>query len=193
VSRRVLVVLSDGFEDIEAVVPLDIMKRVGFEVTVAGLSSTTVRGAYGATLTVEATLNDVAGDSFDAIVLPGGRANAENLARSPQVAAMVRRMHAERKVVAAICASVGLVLAEAAGILVGKRATGFPAFDEKLSQGGAIITGELVTVDGNIVTGMGAGAAIPFGLAICAGLGAERAAAELARGWWIETLPRPVR
>ncbi len=190
-QKRILVIVSDGVEDIETVAPLDIMNWAGYEVTVAGLTSPTIEAAYAVTLTVDTTLEKVNGE-FDAIVLPGGKKNAEQLAADYRVVELVRSQFERGKLVAAICASSGYVLAEAAGILRGKQATCHPTVNDKLVAAGATVSNELVTVDDNVITGMGPGAAIPFGLAIVEYLSGAEAAEEIARMWWIAKAPAPL-
>ncbi len=164
-KKKALLVLSDGFEDIEGIAIIDILNRVQVDLTIANLIPGTIKGAYGTTIIPDTDLNSVKGQ-YDAIIFPGGRKNAENLAFSEKVIELTKKNYFEGKLVAAICASPGHVLAEAANILTGKRATGDPVFNDKLARGGAIITDELVTQDGNIITGMGPGAALQFALKI---------------------------
>jgi len=184
-TKKAIVILTDGFEDMEAVVPIDILTRAGIEVTIASLREGPVRAAYGTTILPTTTIDRVA-VLYDAIVFPGGGKNAQALAADPGVIDLLKRHRVAGKLVAAICASPGHVLAEAAGLLKGKRATGDPAFNDKLAAGGAIITNELVTVDGDIITGMGPGAAMLFGLQIAEYLSGKDTADALARKWRVK-------
>lgn len=179
---RVLTIFTDGVEEIEAVAPVDILTRAGVEVVVAGLKSGSVTGAYGNTLGAKFSLNEVINELYDAIVLPGGAVNARELAASPDVIDMVKRHYEAGRLVAAICASPSHALADA-GILKGKRATGDPGFNEKLAASGAVVTNELVTVDGNIVTAMGPGAALQFGLMLAEMLVDKETADRIAEKW----------
>ena len=163
--KSCIVLISDGFEDIEAVAPIDVLNRVGVKVTVCGLRQGVVEGAYGIKLIPDTSISSVVG-TFDAVVIPGGRRNAQSLAENKQVVDLIRRHHIMGKLVAAICASPSHVLGEAAAILEGVNATGDPGFDDRLANAGAIVTGEQVTVDGNLITGIGPGAALSFGLKI---------------------------
>lgn len=180
--RKVLICLADGFEDIEAIAPIDVLTRCGFEVTVASLASGPVRAAYGTIIIPTTTLDEVHG-MYDAIVFPGGGRNAKALAADNSVVKLVQEHFRSGKLVAAICASPSHLLGEAAGILRGKRSSGDPSFDEKLADSGAIVTGESVTTDGNIITAMGPGAALAFGLAIAEYLGASEAVAGFRKKW----------
>jgi protein deglycase len=188
-DKHVLVILSDGFEDIEAVAPIDILNRTGVKVTVASLDEGPVQAAYGTTIIPHTTLSGVAGRLFDGVILPGGARNAESLAASHEVIELVRRHCAAGKLVAAICASPGLVLAEAAGVLSGRRASSAKGFESKLTAHGATCTGLPVTTDGNFVTASGPAAALLFGLQLAEYLVGVSAAEELATRWQIKRSP----
>jgi 4-methyl-5(b-hydroxyethyl)-thiazole monophosphate biosynthesis len=179
-------VLAEGFEDVEAVAPIDVMNRCGIAVTVASLTPGPIRASYGSVLQTDTTIDKV-DDSYDAIIFPGGGKNAKALAAHPKVKELVHAYNDKGKLVAAICASPSHVLAEAAGILNGRNATGDPSHNEKLAAGGASITDENVTIDGNIITAMGPGAALQFGLAIAEYLVGGEKPSEFARKWRMET------
>ena len=183
-AKRVLVVMADGCEDVEAVAAIDVLNRVGVNVTIAGLSEGPVKAAYGNTIGVDISLDET-DDLYDGIVFPGGTKNAQALAANPRVVELTKRHFKEGRMVAAICASPSLVLAEAAGVVRDRRATGDPGFNEKLAAGGAKLTDEAVTVDGNLITAMGPGAALRFGLAMAEYLGHKDKAQELAKKWRI--------
>ncbi len=183
--KKALVVLADGFEDIEAVAPIDILTRSGVQVTIAGLTSAPVRAAYGTKLVPDVAIASIR-DIYDCIVFPGGRKNAESLAGSAVVIGMAQSHFEDGKIVAAICAAPSHVLGEAAGLLKGKRATGDPGFNDRLAAAGAIVTNEQVTVDGSIVTGMGPGAAMLFGLMLAEKLAGRETADQFAARWSIQ-------
>lgn len=185
-KKRVLVVLAEGFEDVEAIAPIDVLNRVGVEVTVAGLKAGPVNAAYGNTIVPDTSVTDVADELYDGIVLPGGVYNANSLAGSPEVLALVRRHYEAKKLVAAICASPGTVLGEAAGVLKGHRAASAPGFEDKVKAAGAEFTDENVTVDGNVITGRGPGAALQFGLRLAEYLVGRTEPEKLARLWRID-------
>lgn len=181
---RVLCVLATGFEDIETVAPIDILTRVGVSVTIAGLTAGALTGAYGTTIQPSVQLREISsGSLFDGIFFPGGRVNARALAASPDVVALIHRHLQGKKLVSAICASPSHVLGEAATCLRGIRATGDPAFNDKLVAAGATVTDELVTRDGNIITGMGPGAAMPYGLELAAYFVGRETTDALALKW----------
>lgn len=183
-TKKALIVLADGFEDIEAVAPIDILNRAGVEVVIAGLENRPIKAAYGITLVPQTSIDQV-NELFDCVIFPGGRKNAESLAASEKVIQTARNHCDSGKLVAAICAAPSHVLAEAAGLLKGKRATGDPGFNDRLSAAGAIVTNEQVTVDGNIITGRGPGAAMLFALMLTEKLAGKEIADQFASKWTV--------
>lgn len=181
-----MVMLAEGFEDVEAVAPIDVLNRVGVEVTIASLVSGPVNAAYGNTIVPDTTVSEVGSTLYNGIVLPGGVYNANSLAASPEVLDIVRRHYESKKLVAAICASPGTVLAEAAGVLEGHRSTSAPGFEDKVTAGGAQFTDDEVTVDGHVITGRGPGAALLFGLRLAEYLVGREEPEKLARLWRID-------
>src|SRR3989339_372127 len=112
-KKRILIVLSEGFEDVEAVAVIDVLTRCGVEVTVASLEKGPVKAAYGTTIQPHLSIDDVKGE-FDGIIFPGGKKNAVNLAANPKVIELVREYAKSDKLVGAICAAPSHVLAESA-------------------------------------------------------------------------------
>jgi 4-methyl-5(b-hydroxyethyl)-thiazole monophosphate biosynthesis len=161
-----LIVLADGFEDVEAVTVVDILRRAEVSVTVAGVTSGVVTGARGVRVTPDVVLAD--GPLFDVIVLPGGARGAEALAASSLVNKRIRDHHAAGRWVAAICAAPAVVLAPL-GILDGRRATCFPGMEASFPSSVSART-EPVVVDGNIITSRALGTSLSFALEIVARL-----------------------
>ena len=184
-AKRALLVMADGFEDIEAVAPIDVLTRAGVGLTIASLNAGNVSAAYGTKIVPDTTVDKIH-ELFDAIILPGGRRNAESLAASAEVVELVKEHSKAGKIVAAICAAPSHVLGEAAGLLKGKRATGDPSFNQKLAGSGASVTNETVTVDGNFITAMGPGAAMLFALMLAEKLVGKQVADEFAMRWRID-------
>ena len=176
--------MADGFEDIEAVAPIDVLTRAGVKVTIAGLEKGQIKAAYGSTIVPDIDVDSVDG-IYDAIIFPGGRKNAESLAKHPKVIELARQHYKGGKLVAAICAAPSHVLAEAGALLVDKRATGDPGFNDRLAAAGAVVTNEQVTVDGNIITAMGPGAAMLFALMLTEKLAGKAVADQFAEKWSI--------
>lgn len=170
-GKHVIIVLAEGFEEVEAVGTADVLTRLGFTVRFAGLNADLVTSSAGARIAADLRFAAVDLDRIDALVLPGGLPGAANLRDSAEVIAAVQAMHACHKVVAAICAAP--IVLERAGLTAGKRVTGYPGANQGLP--GLVYTGNRTERDGNIVTGKGPGAAFEFGAAVGAALGADAA------------------
>ena len=158
---KVLAILAEGFEEIEAITPIDLLRRAGVEVTLAALEDGKhVTGKMGITLHADANLSEVGSDEYDCVFLPGGP-GVKHLRDSDMVLEIVRRHYASNKLITAICAAPTVL--QDAGILKGKRYTAHFAVADELP---AILSQEKVILDGNILTSRGAGTALDFGLAI---------------------------
>lgn len=157
---RVLVPLAQGCEELEAVTVIDILRRAGVEVVTAGLTPGPVRASRGVVILPDTTLDAVLAESFDMVVLPGGKEGAERLGEDPRVSELLQRMAAEGRFVAAICAAPA-VLAQA-GLLEGRQATAFPGILDRVP--GLMHRAEAVVRDGTIVTSRGPGTALDFAL-----------------------------
>jgi 4-methyl-5(b-hydroxyethyl)-thiazole monophosphate biosynthesis len=159
---KVAVPLADGFEEIEAMAIIDVLRRAGIEVTAAGLHSGPIEGAHRVKVLPDATIDTITVDDFDMIVLPGGQPGADNLNGSERVKSLIRDFHGKGKLTGAICAA-PYVLANT-GILEGRNATSYPSYKEKLA--GAIYQDKTVVEDGSVMTSRGPGTAVFFALAI---------------------------
>ncbi|TCJ11831.1 DJ-1/PfpI family protein [Parasulfuritortus cantonensis] len=162
--KSVLVPLAPGFEDLEAVTIVDLLRRADIEVVTAGLHSGLIRGSRGIRVQPDATLEGVLERDFDMIVLPGGMPGAENLTHDPRVQALLKKMAGAGKYTAAICAA-PMALAQA-GLLDGRRATSYPGFVDRLPIPGVRYSKDAVVVDDKLVTSRGPGTAMDFGLAL---------------------------
>lgn len=171
--KRVLCLLEHGFEEIEAIAPVDLLRRAGIEVVMAGISSREVTGKCGVRVTAEVLLNELSGNDFDVLFLPGGPAVME-LRNNAEIISLIQTFHGAGKLIAAICAAP--LLLKVAGVLAGERITGHFSIANELPE----ITGERVERDANLLTSRGAGTAIEFGLALTALLAGEDAAAEVS-------------
>lgn len=161
---RVLVPLAPGFEEIEAVTVVDLLRRAGIDVDTAALDGLQVTGSHGIAVVADIALDAVAPDDYDMIVLPGGMPGAEHLKDDPRVLDLLRRFAAAGRYTAAICAAPG-VLAHA-GLLEDRAATSFPGFLHARSARGIRLRDDPVVIDGKVVTSRGAGTAMEFGLAL---------------------------
>ena len=160
--QTVVVPLLPGFEEIEAVTIIDILRRAGIDVVVASLAGSPVTGSHGIRVAADTPLGALAEQDFDMVALPGGMPGADHLKRDPRIAGIVRQLHAAGHPVAAICAA-PMVLA-AAGVLDGRRATSFPGFLDDAEK--ATVVGEAVVVDGGVITSRGPGTALDFALTL---------------------------
>ena len=157
---KVYVFLADGFEDVEALIPIDVLRRGGVEVvTVSTTEFTQVESAHGVSIETDIQFDQSDYTDADLLMLPGGMPGASNLFAHEGVCEALKAQFAAGKKIAAICASPAVVLAPL-GILDGKRATCYPGFEQALAK--ATYTADLVTVDGNITTGEGPAAAFPY-------------------------------
>ncbi len=161
-EKRVLVPLAEGFEMIEALSVVDILRRGNIFVETAALGGDrTVTSSHGVTVFADTLLSNCLDKEYDLIVLPGGIPGAENLKNSSDLADLLKKQHKEKRLYGAICAAPALVL-EHHGLLEGKKATCHPGFVTHLSS--QENTDKKVVVDGNCVTSRGAGTSIDFSL-----------------------------
>jgi len=160
---KVIVILADGFEEIEAVSVIDILRRADIHVCVAGLRDGFIKGAQGLIIKPDSTLEDVDEDEYDMIVLPGGTVGARNILNSKEADSILRKYKEEDKYIAAICAA-PFVLAEK-GLLDGCMATSYPSFRSKVEPD-CEYQEAIVVVDENIITSRGPGTAAEFGFTL---------------------------
>lgn len=162
----VYVFLADGFEEVEAIEPVDIMRRAGIEVLTVSLGDEPVTGAHNICVKADIVIDEVNKDDIEAIVLPGGGRGHENLDASNSVHALISYAVANGRYVCAICAAPSIIGKKQ--LLNGKKATCFPGF-EKYLYGAECVTDKVVK-DGKFITARGAGAAADFGFEITAAL-----------------------
>lgn len=171
----VLVPLAQGCEELEAVTIIDLLRRAGVTVVTAGLNDEPVRASRGVVLVPDTTIDEAFERQYDMIVLPGGGAGADKLNTDLRIREVLKKMNDSGKLTAAICAA-PKVLASM-GMLIGRRATAYPGVLENMNVPGMRLTGEAVTVDGNIITSRGPGTAMDFALTLIERLlGAEKRA-----------------
>ena len=171
--------LANGFEEIEALCPLDLLRRAGVEVKTVAIGGETlqVTGSHGITVLADIDEKDFADEAPEMVILPGGMPGASNLDASPVVDGAIAAAVKTDAYLAAICAA-PMILGKR-DLLVGKRAICFPGFEQYLN--GATVASERVVCDGKIITGAGMGVALDFGLALVAALRGKEAAAALRR------------
>ncbi len=178
---KAYVFLADGFEDIEALTPVDVLRRGGVEVVTVAINEdmSLVTSAHGVPVMADALASDCSFGDADLIVLPGGMPGAKNLFENATVRQTVHDQLERGGRVGAICAAPAVVLGQM-GLLNGKKATCYPGFEQLLT--GADYTGELCTVDGLITTAEGPAAAFPFAYELLRQLKDEQTAHGVAEG-----------
>ena len=173
--KPVLVLMAPGFEEIELTAPVDILRRLEIQVVTAGVKGRYVEGAHGMVVEADMLMVDADAADYDGIILPGGPASWL-LRDTPGVLSLVRAMHKEEKLVAAICAAP--IALEAAGVISGRRVTCYPGVEGDLKSAAEVLAEPAVT-DGKLVTGRGPGAALEFGFALGTALGKAEQVAQL--------------
>lgn len=174
----VYILLGDGFEEMEAIAPCDILRRGGVETRFVSVGGVQVTGAHGIAVTADCTVDAVSLDGAELVMLPGGMGGVESLLASKKAMELVQKADAAGILIAAICAA-PMILARL-GVLNGKNAVCYPGLEDactgaKMSQARATVR------DGNVITGRGPGAAVAFGLRLLQELrGAD--AADAVRG-----------
>lgn len=158
-KKRVLCLIADGFEEIETVTPVDLLRRAGVEVVIASLGGGTVTGRCGMRLEADCSLAEANASACDLLLIPGGP-GVNELRVNGQAAALAQAFAAEGKMIAAICAA-PLVLNDA-GLLEGRRFTGHFSTRGDLPN----LLSERVVIDGMLITSRGAGTALDFGFAL---------------------------
>lgn len=183
-SKNVLIVLADGFEEIEALTSIDVLRRADLRVTTAGLKEKMVTGAHGVRVEADTTLANYK-DSPDCVVLPGGMPGAKNLGESKPLSDLIKKMNDAKKMIGAICAAPALALAPT-GVLNGKRATCYPGFEGGFAPTVKFLEDRVVT-DGHVVTSRGPGTALEFSLALVSQLVGREKAEELRKGMLVKS------
>jgi len=172
----VLAILADGFEEVEAITPIDLLRRAGAEVVIAAIGAGIhVTGRCGVTVHADTTLATVEARDFDCVFLPGGP-GVKNLRADPRVRAVVQKQHAAQRWLAAICAAPAVL--HDAGLLEGRRYTAHFSVANELPS---ILADQRVVVDGKLLTSRGAGTALDFGLLLVEKLFSSEKAAEVGR------------
>ena len=173
-KKRVLCLLSDGFEEVEFVTPVDILRRAGVEVVSAGMKERMATGRNGIRIEADVMIDDVDPLSFDLLFLPGGP-GVGALREDGRAAGIARDFHDAGKLVAAICAA-PLILKDA-GLLEGRSFTAFHSVRDELGDG---VVEARVVEDGNLITSRGAGTALEFALALAAALAGSATAVRVS-------------
>ncbi|MFH1623197.1 MAG: DJ-1 family glyoxalase III [Candidatus Aenigmatarchaeota archaeon] len=157
---RLVMPLADGFEEIEAFVPLSVLRGAGVQVDIVGLAGSIATGGHNTRVATDRRLADVRPDDYDGIIIPGGSRGCANLERSKAAMDLISDMDEKGKLVAAICAAPALLAK--AGVLRNRKATVYPGMERELPypRPGSVV------VDGNVITSQGPGTAMEFALEI---------------------------
>lgn len=181
-APRVLVPLAPGFEEIEAMAIVDVLRRAGAEVVLAGLKAGPIVGAHDVAMIPDTTIDQVQAESFDMIALPGGLPGAEHLRTDEHVQAAIRAIGAQGGYTTAVCAAP--IALSRAGVTAQKRVTSYPGFLKQIEC--AAYLEDRVVVDGKVITSRGPGTAIEFALELVSTLFGADKAAELRTGMLVK-------
>ena len=173
----VYMLLGTGFEETEAIAPLDLLRRAGVSVATVGINGKVVYGSHGIGVEADITLEEMNLSDLEMIILPGGLGGVASIRASGEALAAVRYAWENGKYTAAICAA-PTILAEL-GITEGRSATCYPSCEGQMGQANLVC--QAAVTDGKLITGTSAGCAIPFGLALIAALKGEAAAQAVAQ------------
>ena len=177
--KRAAIVLTTGFEEIEAIAPMDILRRAGVEVDIVGVSSNMVTGSHDLTISTDKELLKVMNELYDVLILPGGMPGAKLLKNHQEVQEFVKLHYDAGKIIAANCAAP--IAIENSGALKDRNYTCYPGFEKQIADGH--FTGDFVHQDGRVITGSGPAAAFEFSYTIVEALGIDAASLREAMGY----------
>ena len=188
---KVLVLLAEGFEEIEALTPVDYLRRTGAEVTLAGINGKKIVGSHKITVEADCQISDVNASEFYMVICPGGMPGSSNIAASAKAADVIRTINSKNGFIAAICAAPVVVLAPL-GLLKGKKFTCYPGMENSIEQfagqnwkeltAGATHSKDRIVQDGKTITAGGPGVAEEFALKLVEVLFGKDKASELRKG-----------
>lgn len=169
--------LADGFEIIEALAPVDMLRRAKLQVKTVGVTGKTVCSSCGVEITADITIEEFEYNNVDAVVFPGGMPGTLNLEKNNIVQSLLDKAVLKNALICAICAAPSILGHK--GLLNGKKATAFPGFEDALD--GAVLSDKYVVRDGNFITARGAGVSVDFGLEIVKALADEQTACNIRK------------
>ncbi len=178
-TKKVLVTVAQGIEEMEAVTIIDVLRRAGAEVIIASVDTLTIKASRGLEFKADRLIKDCMNEAFDLIVLPGGIPGADNLRASKELEILLKKQAEAKKYYAAICASPAVVL-HPYGLVTPGRVTCHPGFAGKIDQGRVLSSA--VVVEGNCITGRGAGVACEFALGLVTLLYSEEKKKDVMQG-----------
>ena len=177
--KRAAIVLTTGFEEIEAIAPMDILRRAGVEVDIVGVDAKVATGSHNLTISTDKELVEVMNELYDVLILPGGMPGAKLLKNHQEVQEFVKLHYDAGKIIAANCAA--SIAIENSGALKNRHYTCYPGFEKQIADGH--FTGDFVHQDGRVITGSGPAAAFEFSYTIVEGLGIDAAPLREAMGY----------
>jgi 4-methyl-5(b-hydroxyethyl)-thiazole monophosphate biosynthesis len=175
-AKRVIVPCSDGFEEIEMMTIIDVLRRAGVDVVLASLDGTAATGRSGVKVTADMNMDEAAAMDFDMVVLPGGLPNAYTLRDDSRVIELIKKTASKGSTVAAICAAPAAL--EKAGVLKGREATNYPSLKSDLES--CSYQEKTVVQSGNVITSRGPATAMEFALKLAETLAGAQIAAQVA-------------
>lgn len=176
----IAVLFAEDFEEIEALAPVDVLRRAGLEVAMCGVGGKEIVGSHGIKVTMNMEISELDIEAAECVVLPGGMPGTVNLEANENVQKLIDHCAENNKLIGAICAAPSILAHK--GLLKGKTATAYPDFQDELTKGGAKVGSEYLCKDGNIITAKGMGVATEFGMALVAAL----TSAEKAEEIWVK-------
>ncbi len=160
---KILVFIAEGFEEIEALTVVDVLRRANIQCDMCSITSNKeIKGAHNILVNVDKTLEEIKSNEYNGLVIPGGMPGATNLRDNNKLIDLVKKFNKDKKLIAAICA--GPIVLSKANIIKGKEVTSYPGFEEDLKEG--LYKEDLVVQDGNIITSRGPSAAMYFAFKI---------------------------
>ncbi|XP_003708302.1 protein dj-1beta [Megachile rotundata] len=179
-KKSAILLIADGSEEMEAVITADILRRAGVQVTIAAITDTLcIKCSRDVKICVDAKLQDIADQTYDAVVLPGGLGGSKAFCASAEVGKLLQRQEKENRIIAAICAAPTALKAH--GIAKGKQVTSYPSMKDELKDEYKYLEDKVV-IDGNLITSRGPATAFAFGLAIVQKLHDKDTADNVAKG-----------
>ena len=177
--KKACVILAEGFEEVEALTPVDYLRRAGVEVTTLGIGGSSIRGAHDIVVAADSPIETApfGAGAWDLVVVPGGGNGSQNIAASAEARNLIIEQVASGGFLGAICAAPAVVLHGACGLLARRRWTGYPGTETSVT--GAEFVAERVVVDGKLITARAAGCSGEFSRALVAALVGEGPAREL--------------
>lgn len=170
-AKKAILLLAEGFEEIEAVTCVNLLRRAAIEVTLVSTAGLEVTGSRKIAIRADKKINEI-NQAFDACILPGGMPGAKNIAASQKATRLIEKMARENKIIAAICASPAIILSPL-GLIKNKKATCYPGMENYFPRS-AVYQNKAVVIDKNLITGQGPAAAFEFALAVIKKISGEK-------------------